>query len=72
MSDKIYYRVQYPLKKAIQTLKELDREEEKLKDALDELSEYEKSRLNDLLENWEEEGRENLANFIEELRRQKN
>ena len=72
MSDKIYYRVQYPLKKAIQTLKELDREEEKLKDALDELSEYEKSRLNDLLENWEEEGRENLANFIEELRKQKN
>ncbi len=72
MSDKIYYRVQYPLKKAIQTLKELDREEDKLKDALDELGEYEKSRLNDLLENWEEEGRENLANFIEELRKQKN
>ncbi len=67
MADKIYYRVQYPLKKGIQKLKELDKDEEKLDEMIAGLSEYEKSRLRNFLQDWEEGGRSDLVQFIEEL-----
>ncbi|SDL40627.1 hypothetical protein [Halarsenatibacter silvermanii] len=67
MADKIYYRVQYPLKKGIQKLKKLDKDEEKLDEMIAGLSEYEKSRLRNFLQDWEEGGRNDLVQFIEEL-----
>ncbi len=73
MGDKVYYRVQYPLKNGVELLKEIDREieegeEEILHEKVASLSEYEKSRLKNFIEKWEEDGRANLVEFINELR----
>ncbi len=72
MSDKIYYRVQYPLKKGIQFLKKLDLDEKELEERVEELSEYEKSRVRNFLSAWEDDGRENLLKFIQDLRNRQN
>ena len=73
MGDKVYYRVQYPLKNGVELLKEIDREieegeEEILHEKVASLSEYEKSRLKNFIKKWEEDGRANLVEFINELR----
>lgn len=72
MSDKIYYRVQYPLKKGIQFLKKLDLDDNKLEERVEKLSEYEKSRVRNFLSDWENGGREELIKFIQDLRKRKN
>ncbi len=72
MSDKIYYRVQYPLKKGIQFLKNLDLEEGELEERVEDLSEYEKSRVRNFLSAWKDGGREELIKFIQDLRSEKN
>ncbi|MFP4016886.1 MAG: hypothetical protein ACLFUI_07615 [Halanaerobiales bacterium] len=69
MTDQIYYKVQYPLKKAINMIKAIDPEDPLLGE--DDMKYIEKS-INDIdnfLSQWEDEGKENLQEVIKRLRK---
>ncbi|MFP4660726.1 MAG: hypothetical protein ACLFPF_00905 [Halanaerobiales bacterium] len=69
MTDQIYYKVQYPLKKAINMIKAIDPEDPLLGE--DDMKYIEKS-INDIdnfLSLWEEEGKDNLQEVIKRLRK---
>lgn len=64
MTDQIYYKIQYPIKKAISNLKELD------KDSLtfEELTTEEIERVDSFVSRWENGGRSSLRKLIKKLR----
>jgi len=67
MTDQIYYKIQYPVKKAINILKNVDsdnpfgEESEDIKANRDEIKEF--------LLNWENEGEDKIKSLIKELRK---
>lgn len=63
MTDQIYHKVQYPLKKAVKILKNVESQGDLTRG----LKGIEKSRIDMFLNYWEEEGRDNLDEFIEDL-----
>ncbi|MFW6271028.1 MAG: hypothetical protein ACOC4G_13265 [Bacillota bacterium] len=64
MTDQIYYKVQYPIKKAISNLKEFDPQKFNKEDFT--VTEIEK--MEDFIYQWENGGKEDLTEFIRELR----
>jgi len=68
MADKIYYKVQYPMKKAIEKLRKLETDEQKLKNEVDKLTETEKGMIKDFIIDWENKNKEKLENFIQKLK----
>ncbi|MFP4021309.1 MAG: hypothetical protein ACLFUK_06850 [Halanaerobium sp.] len=68
MVDQIYYKVQYPLKKAIDLMKELDNHE--LKSLKDNLNAHDKEKIINFIESWKNGGREKLMDLITDLRAQ--
>lgn len=68
MADKIYYKVQYPMKKAIEKLRKLETDKKKLQKQVDELTETEKGMIKDFIIEWENKNKEKLENFIQKLK----
>ncbi|MFN2363091.1 MAG: hypothetical protein ABR596_02245 [Halarsenatibacteraceae bacterium] len=68
MADKIYYKVQYPMKKAIEKLRKLETDEQKLKKEVENLTETEKGMIKDFIIDWENKNKEKLENFIQKLK----
>lgn len=66
MTDQIYYKIQYPIKKAINILKDIDEPEKLPEDQ--EFSRQDMERMKLFLVRWEEEGRDNLKSFVKRLR----
>jgi len=66
MVDQIYYKVQYPLKKAIDLMKELDNHDLEL--LKQNLNDHDKEKLINFIEDWKNGGREKLITLISNLR----
>ncbi len=64
MTDKIYYKVQYPIKKAINVLKEIEPEDYESYNFTTE----EERKIKDFLENWDESSKLKLQKLINDLR----
>ncbi len=64
LTDQVYYKIQYPLKKAISTIKKVDIEDP----VPDECAEDEVEEIRNFLDRWEQEGKEELKSFIKELK----
>ncbi|MGM0410372.1 MAG: hypothetical protein ACQEQF_06365 [Bacillota bacterium] len=64
MTDKIYYKVQYPIKKAINVLKEIEPENYENYNFTDE----EERKIKNFLENWDESSKLKLEKLIKDLR----
>lgn len=68
MTDQIYYKIQYPLKKAINMIQNIDTDDpfvgeeniENIKKGLE--------KIDNFINLWENEGRENLQEIIRRLR----
>ncbi|HKL75846.1 MAG TPA: hypothetical protein VJ881_07250 [Halanaerobiales bacterium] len=65
MTDKIYYKVQYPIKKSIKVLKNIEPEEV---DEYD-FSDSEKEKIKSFLNKWENGAKLELENLIKDLRK---
>jgi len=65
MTDEIYYKVQYPIKKSIKILKNIEPEE------VDEyeFSDNEKEKIKSFLNKWENGAKLELENLIKDLRK---
>ncbi len=64
MTDQIYYKIQYPIKKAITTLKNIDEENP-------DIAEYDRKdliKIQQFLQKWENEGEKSLLELIKKLR----
>lgn len=69
MVDQLYYKVQYPLKKAIDLMKAVDNED--LNSLSKNLDNYDKEKIINFIENWNEDGKEKIISLIKELRAKK-
>ncbi|SFL26502.1 hypothetical protein [Halanaerobium salsuginis] len=69
MVDQVYYKIQYPLKKAIDLMKDIDNCE--AGDISQSLSDYEVEAIEDFINNWNNEGKEKLVSLISQLRASK-
>ncbi len=69
MTDQIYYKVQYPLKKAINMIKAIDSEDPLLGESDQEFIEKGLQEIDNFLELWEQDGKENLQDVIKRLRK---
>ncbi|MGM0437218.1 MAG: hypothetical protein ACQEQD_02990 [Bacillota bacterium] len=65
MTDEIYYKVQYPIKKAINILKDV--EPDKVDDY--NFSDNEKAKIKSFLNKWENEAKFELEDLIKKLRK---
>jgi len=65
MTDKIYYKVQYPIKKSIKVLKNIEPEEVDKYD----FSDSEKEKIKSFLNKWENGAKLELENLIKDLRK---
>ncbi len=68
MTDQIYYKIQYPLKKAINVIKEVDTENP-FKDSEDYNNDLEQVKT--FLDMWENEGKAKIKSLIKHLRESK-
>ena len=68
MVDQIYYKVQYPLKKAIDLMKNIDNYD--LDSLGQDLNKKDKQKINNFIENWNNGGKEKLTSLINDLRSQ--
>jgi hypothetical protein len=68
MVDQIYYKVQYPLKKAIDVMKELD--DLDLNILKKDLNNYDQKKINNFLNSWNNGGRDKIISLINDLRSQ--
>lgn len=66
MVDQIYYKVQYPLKKAIDVMKELD--DIDIDGLGKNLSNYDKEKIKKFLDNWNSGGKEKILSLINDLK----
>lgn len=69
MTDQIYYKVQYPLKKAINTVKAVEDNEPFGGKSYDQISDSEILEIKEFLEQWETEGKEKIKSLIRDLRK---
>ncbi|MGM0498694.1 MAG: hypothetical protein ACQERL_00630 [Bacillota bacterium] len=68
MVDQIYYKVQYPLKKAIDVMKDLDNYD--LNFLAKDLSSYDQEKIVSFIESWNNGGKEKLNTLISDLKKQ--
>lgn len=69
MTDQIYYKVQYPLKKAINMIKSIDPNDPLLGEDERHFIEKGLEDIDSFLQLWDKEGKENLQNVIKRLRK---
>jgi uncharacterized damage-inducible protein DinB len=69
MVDQIYYKVQYPLKKAIDLMK--NQAEKDIEDISADLSENDKEKISAFIDNWKTEGKSRLYDLVNDLRSKK-
>ena len=69
MTDQISYKIQYPLKKAINLIKRVDPADPFAGDGKDEIREKDLAELNQFLKMWQEEGKEKLETVIKDLKK---
>jgi hypothetical protein len=69
MTDQIYYKVQYPLKKAINLIKQIDPEDPFAGKSSEEINREDLEEIDNFLNMWEEEGKKNLQEVIRKLRK---
>ncbi len=62
LTDQIYYKIQYPLKKAIEIIKKVD------EDSVSEYTAEDIETLKAFLETWEQDGKKSLQKLIKELK----
>ncbi len=68
MTDKIYYKIQYPLKKAVQSLNRVFLDQEKYEQELEKLDFKDREKLKRFIQEWENGNKEALVNVIEKLK----
>jgi len=68
VTDQVYYQIQYPMKKAINIMKELDMEAEVAPQVKTDLNEGEIAELKNFVNEWEDKGKVSLKGLIEKLR----
>ncbi|HHU91974.1 MAG TPA: hypothetical protein GXZ20_02395 [Halanaerobiaceae bacterium] len=68
MTDQIYYKIQYPLKKAINMIQNIDTEDPFVGDGNIETMKKGLEEIDEFLERWEKEGKESLQTIIRQLR----
>lgn len=64
MTDQIYYKIQYPFKKAINDLKKVDIESTNP----DNFSENDREEIDRFIEIWEESGEESIRSLLDRLK----
>lgn len=69
MVDQIYYKVQYPLKKAVDLMKELDKKD--LNNLTADLSQRDREDILNFIEAWNQDSKNKLTDLINNLRIQK-
>jgi hypothetical protein len=69
MTDQIYYKVQYPLKKLINLINRIDPEDPFAGKSREDFTEEELNQIPLFLEMWKREGRENIASVIKRLKK---
>ncbi|GEM_PF-543985 len=72
MTDKVYYKIQYPLKKAVETLNRVFLDEEKYEEEINKLNERDREKLKQFIEEWENGNRERLSNLVADLKEKMN
>jgi len=68
MVDQIYYKVQYPLKRAIDLMKGLDNQD--LDSLVQDLNDYDREKVANFIESWNNGGKKKLTSLINDLRAQ--
>lgn len=66
MVDQIYYKVQYPLKKAVDLMKELDRKD--LNNLTADLSQRDREDIINFIAEWNQDSKNKLTELISNLR----
>lgn len=69
MTDQIYYKIQYPLKKAITMIKGIDPEDPFIGEDESNVLKKGYEEIDNFLKTWEKEGKENLQDVIKRLRK---
>ena len=64
MTDQIYYKIQYPLKKAINIIKKVESDDP----IPEEYSQQDLETIKDFIDSWENGGRKSLKDLVEKLR----
>lgn len=72
MTDKVYYKIQYPMKKAVESLNRVFLDEERYEEELSKMNERDRERLQQFIEEWENGNRARLENLIMNLRKKMN
>ena len=67
MTDQIYYKIQYPLKKAITLMKRVNGED--LEPTREEYNRQDMERVRLFLARWKDEGKDDLHEFVKRLRK---
>lgn len=68
MTDQIYYKIQYPLKKAINMIQNIDTDDPFVGEGDLELMRKGLEEIDNFIDLWESRGRENLQDVIRKLR----
>ncbi|MFI5358603.1 MAG: hypothetical protein ACHQYO_00975 [Halanaerobiales bacterium] len=68
MTDQIYYKIQYPLKKAINMIQNIDTDDPFVGEEDLELMKKGLEEIDNFIDLWESRGRENLQDVIRKLR----
>ena len=66
LTDQIYYKIQYPIKKAINAIKNVDPEDPFAGES--EHKNIDLEKIKSFLADWENQGEDNLKTLIKELR----
>ena len=68
MTDQIYYKIQYPLKKAINMIQNIDTEDPFVGEENLEVMQKGLEEIENFINLWENKGKENLQEIIRQLR----
>lgn len=66
MVDQIYYKIQYPLKKAIDLMKDLENHD--LDSLGKNLNNYDREKIINFIEGWNSGGKEKIISLIHDLK----
>lgn len=69
MVDQIYYKVQYPLKKAVDLMREVDSQD--LNSLKENLSDRDIRKIDNFVEEWDSSSKQKLLSLISDLKKHK-